>query len=108
VIGMVGNQARRGRILCLDGGGVRGLSSLLILKKTMEEAASQALVDPSAEPSTVKVARPYDYFDIIGGTSAGGLIALMLGRLGSVAPTNRLHLHSCLTDFPASGRASCA
>jgi calcium-independent phospholipase A2-gamma len=25
---------------------------------------------------------PYQYFDLIGGTSTGGLIALMLGRLG--------------------------
>jgi patatin-like phospholipase/acyl hydrolase len=28
--------------------------------------------------------RPCDYFDLIGGTSTGGLIAIMLGRLGMV------------------------
>jgi patatin-like phospholipase/acyl hydrolase len=28
--------------------------------------------------------RPCDYFDLIGGTSTGGLIAIMLGLLGMV------------------------
>lgn len=57
------------RLLALDGGGVRGLSSLMILRRLM------ATVDPGAPP------KPCDYFDMIGGTSTGGLIALMLGRL---------------------------
>jgi patatin-like phospholipase/acyl hydrolase len=58
------------RLLALDGGGVRGLSSLMILRRLM------ATVDPDSPP------RPCDYFDMIGGTSTGGLIAVMLGRLG--------------------------
>ncbi len=57
------------RLLALDGSGVRGLSSLMILRRLM------AAVDPDAPP------RPCDYFDMIGGTSTGGLIAIMLGRL---------------------------
>jgi patatin-like phospholipase/acyl hydrolase len=57
------------RLLALDGGGVRGLSSLMILRRLM------AAVDPDAPP------KPCDYFDMIGGTSTGGLIAVMLGRL---------------------------
>ena len=57
------------RLLTLDGGGVRGLSSLMILRRLM------ATVDTDAPP------RPCDYFDMIGGTSTGGLIAIMLGRL---------------------------
>ena len=57
------------RPLALDGGGVRGLSSLLILRSLMET------VDPESPP------KPCDYFDMIGGTSTGGLIAVMLGRL---------------------------
>ncbi|KAK6536357.1 hypothetical protein TWF281_000596 [Arthrobotrys megalospora] len=58
------------RVLCLDGGGVRGLSSLLIIKRIMQQVA----------PS-VKNPRPCDYFDMISGTSTGGIVAVMLGRL---------------------------
>lgn len=57
-------------LLCLDGGGVRGLSSLYILKALM---ASINVQNPP---------KPCQYFDMIGGTSTGGLIAIMLGRLG--------------------------
>ena len=48
------------RLLALDGGGVRGLSALMILEKLMET------VDPIDPP------RPCNYFDMIGGTSTGG------------------------------------
>ncbi|KAJ5460999.1 uncharacterized protein N7458_002551 [Penicillium daleae] len=57
------------RLLALDGGGVRGLSSLMILQQLM------ATVDSESPP------KPCDYFDMIGGTSTGGLLAIMLGRL---------------------------
>jgi patatin-like phospholipase/acyl hydrolase len=57
------------RLLALDGGGVRGLSSLMILQQLM------ATVNPESPP------KPCEYFDMIGGTSTGGLIAIMLGRL---------------------------
>ncbi|KAK0631596.1 acyl transferase/acyl hydrolase/lysophospholipase [Immersiella caudata] len=57
------------RLLALDGGGVRGLSSLMILRHLM------ATVDPDTPP------RPCDYFDMIGSNSTGSLIAIMLGRL---------------------------
>lgn len=50
------------RLLALDGGGVRGLSSLMILEKLMEA------VNPDAPP------KPCDYFDMIGGTSTGGSV----------------------------------
>src|SRR5687767_3226293 len=60
------------RLLSLDGGGVRGLSTLYILKNILQRAAGPG------EP----LPKPCDYFDMIGGTSTGGLIAIMLGRLG--------------------------
>ncbi|KAL2885615.1 Vegetative incompatibility protein HET-E-1 [Ceratocystis lukuohia] len=61
------------RILSIDGGGVRGLSSLLILEKIME--CIQQVEDLPEVP------KPCDRFDLIGGTGTGGIIAIMLGRL---------------------------
>ncbi|KAI5776410.1 acyl transferase/acyl hydrolase/lysophospholipase [Geopyxis carbonaria] len=68
-----GQQKRPLRVLSLDGGGVRGLSSLIILRKIMTK-----LEDRKTIP---KGTAPWQYFDMIGGTSTGGLIALLLGRL---------------------------
>jgi len=65
------------RILSLDGGGVRGLSSLLILRELMEEIGRRAGANETPRPC---------HFDLIGGTSTGGLIAIMLGRLQMVTP----------------------
>ena len=52
------------RLLALDGGGVRGLSALMILRQLMEA------VNPDLPP------KPCDYFDMIGGTSTGGWAVL--------------------------------
>lgn len=54
------------RLLSLDGGGVRGLASLYMLRRLLSHVGSP---------------KPCDYFDMICGTSTGGLIAIMLGRL---------------------------
>ncbi|GAP91468.1 putative acyl transferase acyl hydrolase lysophospholipase [Rosellinia necatrix] len=62
------------KILSLDGGGVRGKSSLLILERIMETIKETRGLE--------SVPRPCDHFDLIGGTSTGGIIAIMLGRLG--------------------------
>lgn len=48
------------RLLSLDGGGIRGLSALMILRQLMET------INPDAP------LKPCDYFDMIGGTSTGG------------------------------------
>ena len=56
------------RILCFDGGGVRGKASLCMLKEIMDR------IGPGAKPC--------DFFDLIAGTSTGALIAIMLARLG--------------------------
>ena len=70
------------RILSLDGGGVRGVSSLYILKDLMDQVArKRTYASPDQPPNTP---RPCDLFDLICGTSTGGLIAIVLGRLESV------------------------
>ena len=56
-------------LLALDGGGVRGLSSLIILDQLMET------IDPDSPP------KPCDYFDMIGGTSTGGSLRVDGGPL---------------------------
>jgi hypothetical protein len=54
------------RLLSIDGGGVRGLSALVLLEQLMEhvndQRASQGL--PKQEP--------WELFDLMGGTSTGG------------------------------------
>ncbi|KAI4146905.1 MAG: hypothetical protein L6R39_003298 [Caloplaca ligustica] len=99
-------------ILSLDGGGVRGYSSLLLLKRLMDEIASmEKEIDPEAgtsafsplidltslysDPMMKELAntyRPCHYFDYIGGSSTGGLIAIMLGRL-------RMTVDQCLEAY---------
>ena len=57
---------------------MRGLSSLLILREIMKDI--EDVLEATSE------VRPCEYFDLIGGTSTGGLIAIMLGALGMVLP----------------------
>jgi patatin-like phospholipase/acyl hydrolase len=70
------------RILSLDGGGIRGISSLYILKELMAQIERDRLA--TIQPPPAAFLRPCDVFDLICGTSTGGLIALMLGRLQMV------------------------
>lgn len=56
-----------------DGGGVRGVSELIILKELMLRIQQQH--DLPVPP------KPCQIFDMMGGTSTGGLVAIMLGRL---------------------------
>src|SRR5436189_6140485 len=70
------------QILSLDGGGVKVISSLYMLKELMAQVKRQNRVDHPNEP--LSALRPCDVFDLICGTSTGGLIALMLGRLEMV------------------------
>ena len=53
-------------LLSLDGGGVRGLSTLYILRALM-----QRLNDERQEAKLDRV-KPCEIFDLIGGTSTGG------------------------------------
>ncbi|CAI6342365.1 unnamed protein product [Periconia digitata] len=69
-------------LLSLDGGGVRGLSTLYILKSIMDRL-NYALKKDRLERGLEELPpmRPCEVFDLIGGTNTGGLIAVMLGRL---------------------------
>jgi patatin-like phospholipase/acyl hydrolase len=53
-------------LLSLDGGGVRGLSTLYILKGLMDRL--------SHERKTSSPVKPCEIFDLIGGTSTGGYV----------------------------------
>ena len=56
------------------------MSSLVVLRQLME------MIKPEDPP------KPCDYFDMIGGTSTGGLIAIMLGRL-------RMTVDECIDEY---------
>ncbi|KNG89948.1 hypothetical protein ANOM_001675 [Aspergillus nomiae NRRL 13137] len=58
------------RVLCLDGGGVRGLSSLHILRNVMQQLGTKG-----------KPAKPCEVFDMIAGTSTGGQVHLSRLRM---------------------------
>ena len=67
------NRPRSPRILSRDGRGIKGYTSLLILKRVFRQLGQ--LSPDKVEP------KPCEVFDPIVGTSTGGLIATMLGRL---------------------------
>jgi hypothetical protein len=80
-------------VLTLDGGGIRGYSSLLILQRLMKEVAVwenyfEQLEKPAGQRQVFREdqLRPCLYFDFMYGTSTGGLIATMLGRLRMTVP----------------------
>lgn len=62
------------RILSLDGGGVCGLSSLYILKQLMEVMTAE---QRAGSGGGSKPPKPYEYFDMIGGTSTGGWVCFL-------------------------------
>ena len=72
------------RILALDGGGVRGLSEVLIVQHLMLRLRYEET--KKTNQRLPNVPSPWKYFDLICGTSTGGLLALMLGRLRLVIP----------------------
>ncbi|KAK3368842.1 hypothetical protein B0T24DRAFT_706998 [Lasiosphaeria ovina] len=48
------------RVLCLDGGGLRGLSSLFVLRRLLEDATGDAAT------------KPCEFFDMLAGSGTGG------------------------------------
>ena len=60
----------------LDGGGVRGLSSLYILKRLMTQ------LNNKRQGRSLPNVKPCDVFDLIGGTSMGGyVVEFVVARL---------------------------
>lgn len=53
-------------LLSLDGGGVRGLSTLFILKMVMQR------LNQDRQNASLPAVKPCELFDLIGGTSTGG------------------------------------
>lgn len=77
-------------LLALDGGGIRGLLTLQILKR-MESLAQEQAHDPTV--------RLCDCFDYIAGTSTGGMIAAGLSIGLSVAEIERFYLNNAEAIF---------
>ena len=67
-----GSEDRRHRLLALDGGGIRGILTLEILVR-MEELLAQA-------SNRGEDFRLCDFFDYVGGTSTGAIIAAGIAR----------------------------
>lgn len=53
-------------LLSLDGGGVRGLSTLYVLKSIMDQ------LNDKRKTASLPLVKPCEVFDLIGGTSTGG------------------------------------
>jgi hypothetical protein len=67
-------------LLALDGGGIKGISTLWVLKTIMDKVRDLEIksgVNPDTNPRL-----PVNYFHLAAGTSTGGIIAIMLFRLG--------------------------
>ncbi|KAK0444962.1 uncharacterized protein EV420DRAFT_1648487 [Desarmillaria tabescens] len=66
-------------LLSLDGGGIRGVSQLIILDEIMKRI--------QAKKQLTEVPKPCEYFHLMGGSGTGGLNAIMLAVVFS--PDNR-------------------
>jgi patatin-like phospholipase/acyl hydrolase len=76
-------------VLSLDGGGIKGYTSLLILKRIFRTMMTEGQLD--------EIPRPCNFFDLIIGTSTGGLIAVMLGRL-------HMTIDECIAKYEQLGK----
>jgi patatin-like phospholipase/acyl hydrolase len=86
------------RVLALDGGGVRGLITLGILQRVEELLASQ--LNPQ-DPASFRLAH---YFDLIGGTSTGSIIAASLALGHTVQQVRKSYLTFAPKIFKESER----
>jgi predicted acylesterase/phospholipase RssA len=81
------------RILALDGGGIRGILTVQLLKR-IEELVRERSGDNSAVLA--------DYFDLIGGTSTGAIIATALALGWPVERIEKLYLKLGNSIFKSS------
>ncbi|KAK6385766.1 hypothetical protein LTS17_001338 [Exophiala oligosperma] len=81
-------------MLTIDGGGVGGLSSLIVLETLMDMLKDlEAANDPSDIPNPLNVCH---YFDYVVGIDTGGMIAMMLSRL-------RMSIKECIVAYKRWG-----
>ena len=92
------------RILSLDGGGVRGLFTLGILARLEDILAARYEAHYIASGKTRADFRLCDYFDLIGGTSTGGIIAAMLCLGMKVEDIRTAYLKMCPKVFEKGHR----
>src|SRR5262249_39655191 len=76
-------DVRPRRILALDGGGIRGVLTLQVLRRVEELLRKRYGAGPEF--------RLCDYFDYIGGTSTGGIIAAALARGMAASEVHRFY-----------------
>ncbi|KAK0502448.1 acyl transferase/acyl hydrolase/lysophospholipase [Armillaria luteobubalina] len=72
----------------IDGGGIRGISQLIILDEIMKHI--------QVKKCLTKVPKPCEYFHLIGGSGTGGLNAIMLGHL-KMSAEDALHNYKKIT-----------
>ena len=77
-------------ILCLDGGGIRGIMTLQLLKKLEELAGIPC----------------YELFDMVGGTSTGGIIAGLIAMGKRAAEIEDLYVRLVKQVFTSRGWSS--
>jgi patatin-like phospholipase/acyl hydrolase len=83
------------RILALDGGGVRGIVALAFLER----------IERMLEQEAGHFVRLCDYFDLIGGTSTGAIIASGLALGFRVEQIREFYLRACLKPLGSNCRA---
>ncbi len=77
-----------------DGGGIRGLSELLIIEEIMERVKEKANLD--------HVPLPADYFDLIGGTSTGGYVPCDLPCVGPLTSQSDRYIARTITHVSSA------
>jgi hypothetical protein len=87
--------------LSLDGGGLQGLATLLILDDLLKAIAANP-GNRDGKP------RPCDVFDMIGGIGVGGWLALLLGRFHfDIATCIQAYVEIVRSVVPKSTKEKC-